>query len=170
MQDNIIVFPEPPPGHTAQFVTRAFPVSLTSLIGREHEMQAIHALLLRPDVRLLTITGTAGVGKTRLALEVARNLVPDFADGVHVVSLAPLSDPAFVIPTIAHSMGLTESGLQPLFDVLFSNASQGYFFDYKLVKIWLDKIKSTRAIDIFRRTGDKGAVWKHWSLDSVFRM
>ena len=118
MQDNIIVFPEPPPGDTAQLVTHTLPVSLTLLIGREQEVKAIHALLLRPDVRLLTLTGTAGVGKTRLALEVARDLVHDFADGVHFVSLAPISDPAFVISTIAHSMGLTESGSQPLLDLL----------------------------------------------------
>ena len=114
MQDNIIVFPEPPPGDTAQLVTHTLPVSLTLLIGREQEVKAIHALLLRPDVRLLTLTGTAGVGKTRLALEVARDLVHDFADGVHFVSLAPISDPAFVISTIAHSIGLTEIGSQPL--------------------------------------------------------
>ena len=74
MQDNLIVFPEPPPGDKVQPVTRTLPVSLTSLIGREREMQAIHALLLRSDVHLLTLTGTAGVGKTRLALEVAREI------------------------------------------------------------------------------------------------
>jgi predicted ATPase/DNA-binding CsgD family transcriptional regulator len=118
MQDNIIVFPEPLAGDTARLVTHALPVSLTSLIGREHEVQAIKVLLLCPDIRLLTLTGTAGVGKTRLALEVARDLVHDFADGVHVVSLAPISDPAFVIATIAHSIGLTESGSQPLLDLL----------------------------------------------------
>jgi predicted ATPase/DNA-binding CsgD family transcriptional regulator len=118
MQDNIIVFPEPPSGDTAQLVTHGLPVSLTSLIGREHEVQAIHALLLRPDVRLLTLTGTAGVGKTRLAFEVARDLVHEFADGVHFVSLAPLSDPALVIPTIAHSLGLMESGSQPVLELL----------------------------------------------------
>src|SRR5438093_5590588 len=118
MQDSSIVFPEPPPGVTAQLITHALPVSLTSLIGREHEVKAIHALLLRPDVRLLTLTGTAGVGKTRLALEVARDLVHDFADGVHLVSLAPVSDPAFVIPTIACRLGLADSGPQPLLDLL----------------------------------------------------
>ncbi len=118
MQDNIIVFPEPPPGDKVQLVTPALSVSLTSLIGREQEVQALHALLLRPDVRLLTLTGTAGVGKTRLALEVARDLVHNFVDGVHVVSLAPISDPALVIPTIAHRLGLAESGSQTLLERL----------------------------------------------------
>src|SRR2546423_4815890 len=121
MQDDIIVSPGPLAGDTARLVTHTLPVSLTSLIGREHEVQAIRTLLLRPDVRLLTLTGTAGVGKTRLALEVARDLVHDFADGVHVVSLAPISDPAFVVSTIAHSMGLTESGSQPLLELLKSS-------------------------------------------------
>src|SRR5207237_5934673 len=109
---------EPSPGDKVQLVTPALPVSLTSLIGREQEVQALHALLLCPDVRLLTLTGTAGVGKTRLALEIARDLVHDFADGVSFVSLAPLSDPTFVIPTIAHSIGLVESGSQPWLDRL----------------------------------------------------
>src|SRR5436305_10573516 len=116
MQDNIIVFPEPPGGDTARLVRHGLPASLTSLIGREHELKTIHALLLRPDIRLLTLTGTAGVGKTRLALEVAGDLVHDFADSVYFVSLAPLKDPAFVIPAIVHSLGLTESGAQPVLD------------------------------------------------------
>jgi len=118
MQDKIIIFPEPPPDNNVQLVTPGLPVSLTSLIGREQEEQALYALLLRPDVRLLTLTGTAGVGKTRLALEIARNLVHDFADGVYLVSLAPISDPAFVIPTIARRLGLTESGPEPVMERL----------------------------------------------------
>jgi predicted ATPase/DNA-binding CsgD family transcriptional regulator len=118
MQDNLIVFPEHPPDDNVQPVTHALPVSLTSLIGREQEVQTIHALLLDPDVRLLTLTGTAGVGKTRLAFEVAWVLEHEFTDGVHVVSLAPLSDPALVIPTIAHHLGLIESGSQPALELL----------------------------------------------------
>ncbi len=94
------------------------PTPLTTLIGREQEVTAVCLLLHRPQVRLVTLTGTAGVGKTRLALEVARELVHDFADGIHLISLAPISDPALAIPTIAHSMGLTESRSQPLLDLL----------------------------------------------------
>ena len=121
MQEKVIAFPEPTPDDHAHSVTPSIPISLTSLIGREQEVEAIKALLSRPDVRLLTLTGTAGVGKTRLALEVARELVGDFADGVHVVSLAPISDPAFVIPTIAHTLGLTESASQSFLELLKSS-------------------------------------------------
>jgi len=118
MQDNIIVFPEPPADDTVKLVTRALPVSLTSLIGREREVQAIHALLSRPDVRLLTLTGTGGVGKTRLALQVATELLADFPDGVFFVSLAPISDPTLVIPTIAQTFALKETAARLPRDLL----------------------------------------------------
>src|SRR5437660_10922940 len=124
MQDNIIVFPESPPSDKAQLVKHALPVSLTSLIGREQEVQAIHTMLLRSDVRLLTLTGTGGVGKTRLALQVATKLLADFPDGVSFVSLAPISDPVLVIPTIAHTFDLKETPARPLLDLL--KASLGY--------------------------------------------
>jgi predicted ATPase/DNA-binding CsgD family transcriptional regulator len=91
-----------------------FPVPLTALIGREQEVRAICDLLSQPEVRLLTITGTGGVGKTRLALEVAGVLRADFADGACFVPLAPVSDPARVLAAIAQALGLWEAGDLPV--------------------------------------------------------
>ncbi len=82
------------------------PAQLTSLIGREQEVAAVDTLLRRANVRLMTITGTGGIGKTRLGLEVATALLDTFVDGVCFVPLAPISDPALVVPTLAHLLGL----------------------------------------------------------------
>ncbi len=91
------------------------PTPPTPLIGREQEVQAVCALLLRPEVRLLTLTGTAGVGKTRLALQVANELAEAFADGVRFIPLAPLTDPELVWAAIAQSLDLQAGGgLPPL--------------------------------------------------------
>ncbi len=84
------------------------PAPLSSFIGREREVAEVCARLRREDVRLLTLTGPGGVGKTRLALAAAAGLLPDFPDGVTFVPLAPLSDPALMADAIARARGLAE--------------------------------------------------------------
>jgi predicted ATPase/DNA-binding XRE family transcriptional regulator len=87
---------------------RPLPIPPTPLIGRHQETAAVCATLLRNDVRLLTLIGAPGVGKTRLALAVARQMGEPFADGVVWVNLAPLDNPGQVLPAIAHSLNLPE--------------------------------------------------------------
>jgi len=82
------------------------PSQLTSLIGREHEVLAVCTLLQRPEVRLVTLIGTGGIGKTRLSLEVGAQLLHSFSGRVYFVSLASINDAELVIPTIAHTLGL----------------------------------------------------------------
>jgi predicted ATPase/DNA-binding NarL/FixJ family response regulator len=101
---------------TTSHVQPSLPVPLTSFIGREQEVASICALLRRPDIRLLTLVGTGGVGKTRLSLQVAACLRRDFADQICFVSLMETSDPDFVIPTIARTLGLEEAGGRPLLE------------------------------------------------------
>lgn len=90
------------------------PVQLTSFLGREHEVDGVRDLLRRPDVRLITLTGTGGIGKTRLALQVATEVSNQFADGVFFVALAPVSDERLVVPTIMQTLSIKEAGEQPL--------------------------------------------------------
>ncbi len=85
------------------------PVQLTALLGREQETATLRQLLRRQRLRLITVTGPAGVGKTSLALHVAHAVQDSFSDGVFYVSLAPIRDPTLVIPTIAQSLNLSES-------------------------------------------------------------
>ncbi len=118
MQDNIFILPKREPSDLGRSSTHNLPAQLTPLIGREQEVAAACTLLRRPDVRLVTLTGTGGVGKTRLALQVAADLLANFPDGVSFVSLAPISDPDLVIPTIAQALEIKESGARPLLDLL----------------------------------------------------
>src|SRR6266568_4395872 len=88
------------------------PAQLTSLVGREQDTAGVCALLRRSEVRLLTLPGPGGVGKTRLALAAAAELYNEFADGVLFVSLAPVRDPHLVISAIAHLLGLHHGTLK----------------------------------------------------------
>lgn len=107
-----------PPLKTLDTHPNNLPIQPTPFIGREKEVAAVTRLLKRPDVRLVTLTGPGGVGKTRLALHVAAELADDFADGVFVVALAPLNDPTQVVPAIAQTLAISEASDRPLFTLL----------------------------------------------------
>jgi predicted ATPase/DNA-binding CsgD family transcriptional regulator len=89
------------------------PLPSAQLIGREEEVHRLHNLLQRGDVRLVTLTGPGGVGKTRLAWQLALDSASDYPDGVHFISLAPIADPDLILPTIAQTLGLRETGERP---------------------------------------------------------
>ena len=90
------------------------PSQRTTFVGRDAELAAIRDLLLNGNLRLVTLTGPGGTGKTRLTLEVAARLNDSFTGGVYFVDLAPLPEPRLVIPAIAKALGVTETTEQDL--------------------------------------------------------
>ncbi|GAO73816.1 ATP-binding protein [Meiothermus ruber] len=102
-------------GDFAQIVRSApnnLPAPLTSFINRVQDNAAVVALLTREDVRLLTLTGLPGIGKTRLGIHAAENLLEHFPDGVWFVELAAVTEPALVLPAIMRVLEIAESGPQ----------------------------------------------------------
>jgi predicted ATPase len=97
------------------------PVQRTGFVGREKEVAAAKELLLRQDVRLVTVTGPGGIGKTRLAVQVASGLVEHFPGGTHFVSLSSISDPGLIASVIVQTLGIREAGGQSPLEILKEN-------------------------------------------------
>jgi predicted ATPase/DNA-binding SARP family transcriptional activator len=107
-----------PPLRSLESRPTNLPLQPTLLVGREREIREVTDLLRRPDVGLVTLSGTGGTGKTRLALHVAAELLDDFADGVFFVDLAPLADPELVLSTAARTLGVLTRGGGTLVDAV----------------------------------------------------
>jgi predicted ATPase/transcriptional regulator with XRE-family HTH domain len=112
--------PQPPDsaGREAAVRRPAIPRPLTPLIGRASVAAAVVRLLHRGDTQLFVLTGPGGVGKTRLAIEVAERVAGDFPDGVIFTDLAPLRDPGFVLGAVARQLGVDERDATPLDSLL----------------------------------------------------
>lgn len=110
-----------PPLKTLDLHPHNLPVHPTPLLGRDKELAAVTGLLRREEVRLVTLAGPGGIGKTRLALQVAAELSDDFADGVFFVGLASVTEPRLVISTIAQTRGVRDSGERSAADSLIAD-------------------------------------------------
>jgi predicted ATPase/class 3 adenylate cyclase len=107
-----------PPLKSLDTLPNNLPLQPTRFLGREQETVAVREYLLREEVRLLTLTGPGGSGKTRLGLQVAADLSDAFPDGVFFVALAPITDPSLVAATIAQALAVRETAGRPLLETL----------------------------------------------------
>ncbi|MDP9470903.1 MAG: NB-ARC domain-containing protein [Chloroflexota bacterium] len=107
----------PPPQRPAD-PSHNLPTPPTPFLGREADLARVTALLQDPAVRLVTVTGPGGIGKTRLALRIAAELREVFPDGVWFVGLAPITDPDLVLPTVARVLGIRPAGDRLVDEVL----------------------------------------------------
>ena len=120
-----------PPLKTLDVRVNNLPIQPTPLLGREREVAEIADLLRHADVRLLTLTGTGGTGKTRLALQSAAELIDEFEDGVFFVALAPISDPELVASTVAGTLSVSESAGRALKEDLLISAEASKLCDHE---------------------------------------
>ena len=107
-----------PPLKTLDTQPNNLPLQLTSLVGREREVETVSSLLRKEDVHLLTLTGAGGTGKTRLSFQVGAELLEEYSDGVWFVELAALTDHTLVVSQIARTLGVVEQGSRPILETL----------------------------------------------------
>jgi predicted ATPase/DNA-binding CsgD family transcriptional regulator/Tfp pilus assembly protein PilF len=109
MRPNLYLVP--PSAEYAEYAQASghyLPIPPTPLLGREEDVAAAKGILTRPDVRLLTLLGPGGVGKTRLSLQVIMEMASEFKGEAYFVQLAPITDPDLVAPTIAHALEIND--------------------------------------------------------------
>jgi len=119
-----------PPLRTLDVHPNNLPVQPTPLVGREREIGEVAELVRSEEVRLITLTGPGGTGKTRLALQAAADLLEEFTDGVYLVALATITEPELVASTITRALGVKESREQSLMESL-----KNYLRDKRLLLV-----------------------------------
>ena len=102
----------------SDFTPNNLTANLSPIVGREKEIAEIRNLLLQTNVRLVTMTGIGGTGKTRLSQAVAQSILGEFADGVFFIKLAAITNPELVASTIAQPLGVKEAGGKPILEIL----------------------------------------------------
>lgn len=107
------------------------PIPLTSTIGREKELCALNQYLQNPEMRLITLVGPPGIGKTRLSIEASRSAMPEFRDGIFFVDFASINDPASITSTVLQALRFTELSKQPLEQHLSNSIG-----DKQLLLVW----------------------------------
>lgn len=132
-----------PPEGSPTLPSSGLPLAPTRLIGREQELMQVVALLRSSAVRLLTLTGPSGVGKTRLALQVAHNLSEVFVNGTVFVSLAPIQEASRVPGVVAQALGLREQTNTPLFKQIHA------FIQAKHILLVLDNFEHVLQSAVF---------------------